>query len=128
MSETKLALAVVMLAGVAWGQQDSTTMTGVTAPNCSLASDGKYYCVNDKPAPLKCGKYESREFISDDKFPAGHWTCLPIEHTVTEKEWQELMARLKKLEAIQEAHDATQYGWAASYEYAAHCQNKKPQP
>lgn len=67
------------------------------------------------PAPLKCGKYEYLEpaHYGDscehmEMTPSGTLCagigmqlpdrCVPILHTLTEKDWQELMARLKALE------------------------------
>lgn len=76
-------------------------------------------CVKHTPPPqaLKCEKYEHEvkwkectgNWISDFPNPPADYCpekntvykfkCAPDEHTVTEREWQELMQRLKKLEA-----------------------------
>lgn len=69
-------------------------------------------CVADAPvppraAPLKCGKYQHVEYrntIPDGALCVGTAACnVPYcaddLHTVTEREWQQLMTRLKALEA-----------------------------
>ena len=87
------------------------------AGNQHIEGDGKSetanHCVDDKPAPLKCEKYEHVEYESCPRdqmvmknWETGEFTCLrpeksycaPDLHTVTEREWQELLERLKKLE------------------------------
>lgn len=71
--------------------------------------------VEVKPAPLKCGKYEHVEHWPDGQCgpewcdkdgnvcfancpPPPPDRCVPDLHTVTEKEWQELMKRMNDLE------------------------------
>ena len=55
------------------------------------------------PAPLKCGKYEFEDHPSQfcgDTYPSTCYKphCAPLTHTVTEKEFQAIMERLRKLE------------------------------
>ncbi len=74
----------------------------------SSPSQGEIDAMNKKP--LKCGKYQHLETYAVCNKPNGqmcpigygmesyHDRCVDDLHTVTEKEWQELMSRLKKLE------------------------------
>jgi hypothetical protein len=74
-------------------------------PNCVLHSGS----VNPKdalldcglPEPLKCGKYQHAEYPSmwcGDTGTCFMPRCVDDMHWITEREWQELMARLKALE------------------------------
>ena len=98
----KLFAAVLLIASVlGWGQ------TSPSKEEICLMKHGKNYCAFTpseiisskyvKPAPLKCDdKYEYVAYgMKDGKYGE---MCAPIMHTVTEKEWQELMSRLKKLD------------------------------
>ena len=107
----KLIIAALAVAGcAAWGQQACTKFQG------GYSWDEKYYgnleaCQKDAapPKPLKCGKYQHVEWQIRAKvigIPGGDpyehvpgsEYCADDMHSVTEKEWQELMARLKALE------------------------------
>ena len=102
-----LSILLLLSAGVCVGQQPTCTVNASSAdPNSNSVK------CEPQPAPLKCGKYEHPEATDcntcDPKIhictlmnyinvPAH---CAPDLHTVTEREWQELMERLKKLEKL----------------------------
>jgi hypothetical protein len=105
-----MKIALVVLAGMtgcaAWGQQP-TVPTSVTATilHCPFneviekTATGEACVV---PKPLKCGKYQHVEPTceSDGNVTIcnGSPKCADDMHSVTEKEWQELVGRLKELE------------------------------
>lgn len=116
MKTTILAILLAM-AGVGWGQQPHPDGLDIVRTACSAMEPAtrtkteacRY--VDAKPAPLKCGKFEKLEkparFCGDSVYADENGKlvsscfkpyCAPIMHSVTEKEWVELMARLKKLE------------------------------
>lgn len=66
-----------------------------------LMEHTKEYCAVMYPAPLKCEKGEHLQRIGPhitwDK--CGEYEHLEKVHVVTEREWQEMLDRIKKLEA-----------------------------
>lgn len=61
--------------------------------------------ITTPPAPLKCGKYQHEEYPSvwcGDSMPSTCFTprCAPDLHTVTEREWQELMEHIRWIDHI----------------------------
>lgn len=109
-----LGLAVLTMAGVGWGQSFPPMST---APGCAHYAPGEKHLPNVPAcAPLKCGKWqhvEHWEGVCGPSDPSGatitstnaNFICaaLPPDHCaddmhqVTEREWQELNERLKKL-------------------------------
>ncbi len=97
---SRLAIILLMCAA-AWGQQPDTTscIRGVT---CSVTESG------DKLVPA-CLKYQHVDppmgMIDCGIDPLRNCTphCVDDMHMVTEREWQELMARLKAAEAYRKA-------------------------
>jgi hypothetical protein len=63
----------------------------------------------EQPKPLKCGKYEEHTgnvctvTTGDPNVICGD-RCRPKMHSVTEKEYQELLARIRALEAKTASH------------------------
>ena len=119
----KLATLWLVMCVMGWGQQQPKSL-----PPCGPTSDGwciqnqqrsciptaiGRVCADASPAPLKCEKYEHYEPGSIEDCSDGLGSCrtnvparcAPDIHTLTEKDWQELMAqnrardaRLKALE------------------------------
>lgn len=91
-----MKLAIFLLMAVsAWGQQ--TQPVGVMQNKTSVPLQcGKYQHV-ESPAPM-CG--DSVYFGPDGKLVSSCFApyCVDDMHLVTEREWQELMERLSKLE------------------------------
>lgn len=104
-----------VMGAAAWGQQ--RILDCPTGTHASMVQHGDLAgaeCVADsKPAPLKCVKWEHVERTEvicnpPDAIRRDDWLerckvtptfkCAPDMHTVTEKEWQELMEKMKKLE------------------------------
>lgn len=94
----------------AWGQQQSTCSAGHetwTEAGGWCHANPKERIPVAKPAPLKCGKWQHVASDSYEIVPrlkgSGYInrevvTCADDIHPLTEREWQELMARLRKLE------------------------------
>ena len=105
MSKLFIAALMVGMAGGVWAQDSAIIISD--KPGCTHYGPNDKHLPNVpecKPAPLKCGKYEHVETVPDKNYVG--WgmhavkdACKPDMHSVTEKEWQELMARLGKLEA-----------------------------
>lgn len=118
----KSALIAILMLGVqAWGQ--SATEPIPAGHKCTSWAGN--LCLSIAPiAPLKCGKYQHVENPIENMCarlspkdqnqnflctaPANHVVdvCADDMHSVSEREWQELMARLKALEKLTAAHEA----------------------
>ena len=136
----RLAILVLAVGSVAWGQNGKIGCTGAAKdgvcvedyakwvtdavkqqpctgggkghtnpPDCIPAE--KYFKGKiPEPAPLKCGKYQHVQTWKADCDVFQAQGCLKVDtpycaddmHSVTEREWQEIMARLKKLEKATE--------------------------
>jgi len=114
-----LAGSVVGVGTSAWGQSIDPSCAGhlpstgeCLSPSCPsgwyLTTDQKKCNLipSKQPKPLKCGKYERlapittpcvRNMYNSECEVLGY-RCEDQMHPLTEKEWQELMARLKALE------------------------------
>ena len=81
----------LMLCAGCWGQQ----LNGITAEKGIQQPAPQV-------APLKCGKYEHVESVYSQLtgFKLRD-TCAPDMHTLTEKEWQDLMQRIAWLAEVQ---------------------------
>ena len=101
------SILLLLSAGACMAQQPVQVVTCVKWDSKTGAcikgtndATGKSY---PQPAPLKCGKWTHFEpavevHVGGNIFKSLPDRCAPDLHTVTEKEWQELMARLKRLE------------------------------
>lgn len=111
---TKLiGIAILMMASVGWGQ---TICSKTPNDNCTVLSGNVTTAiVTTVAAPLKCWKYQHVEWRSCPPeqqictlsgIPACYCNvqqpsyCADDLHTVTEREWQELMERLKEMERL----------------------------
>lgn len=105
-----IAIAVLMAGTATWGQEIIAVKPCPAGQyfTGAVAANGDPVCKN--PPPLKCAKYEhiepthyGCEFGSNggvafcDKIVPEQ--CVPDLHMVTEKEWQELMARQARLQS-----------------------------
>jgi len=94
-------------------QPDGTysAMPAAPAPYEGRGCLASEHCLDPAPAPLKCGQYEHVELehyscVQDrnqqrpahDCYIDNTPRCAPDLHTVTEKDWQELMERMKRIE------------------------------
>lgn len=111
-----LALSMLLFATVGlWGQAPCSGggEGHKNPPDCMSAE--QYIKQFAQPKPLKCGKWEHVEWQirakvigipGGDSFEhvPGSEYCAPDMQLVTVKDWQELIARVKKLEDAHEKH------------------------
>ena len=111
-----LALSMLLFATVGLAQLPPLSDSGRPTIDCHYKDMKQCLADLPQPKPLKCGKWEQEEQIfytcniKNCDLKSGTcemdcpqpYRCIPIMHSVTEKEWQELMQRLAKLEKRQQ--------------------------